>query len=114
VRQTRQLIDRAMALNDLAAAAEDADAGGSLYPLASGLVEPALARVAPEEGMRLVSAMRPRTWLRLDAELRAFAIGSALAISGSNSPTPHGPGPIRSPYCSSPAPAMGVCGSVPC
>ncbi|MDT5331796.1 MAG: hypothetical protein QOF31_3093 [Mycobacterium sp.] len=61
-----------MALNDLAAAAEDADAGGSLYPLASGLVEPALARVAPEEGMRLVSAMRPRTWLRLDAELRGL------------------------------------------
>lgn len=61
-----------MALSDLAAAAEDADAGGSLYDLASGLVEPALARVAPDEALRVLSAMRPRTWLRLDAELRGL------------------------------------------
>ncbi len=61
-----------MASNDLATAAEDADAGGSLYDLASGLVEPALAQVAPDEAMRVLSAMRPRTWLRLDTELRGL------------------------------------------
>jgi hypothetical protein len=61
-----------MSLNDLAAAAEDAEAGGSLYSLAAGLVEPALARVAPDEATSVLSAMRPRTWLRLDAELRGL------------------------------------------
>ena len=58
------------ALDNLAIAAADADSGGSLYDLASGLVRLAIDRAEADEALRALSAIRPRTWLRLDVTLR--------------------------------------------
>ncbi|MGW4100126.1 hypothetical protein [Mycobacterium sp. NPDC004974] len=58
------------ALDDLASAVADADRGGSLGAAAYALAQLALERIEPDEVMRVLSAVRPRTWLRLDAELR--------------------------------------------
>jgi hypothetical protein len=57
---------------DLSVAAADADAGGSLHDLASGLIQLAVDRATPDEAMRVLSGLRPRTWLRLDVELRSL------------------------------------------
>jgi hypothetical protein len=56
----------------LAVAAADADGGGRLDDLASGLLKVVVDRVNPDEAFRVLSAMRPRTWLRLDVELRSL------------------------------------------
>jgi hypothetical protein len=60
------------ARDNLAVAAADADAGGSLYDLAFGLVRLALDRAEPDKALRVLSAVPPRTWLRLDVELRRW------------------------------------------
>ncbi|MBE1549066.1 hypothetical protein GGC64_003090 [Mycobacterium sp. OAS707] len=64
--------DRAAALEDLTAAVEGANHGGSLYDTARALVPLALDGADPDAALRVLSAMRPRTWLRLDVELRSL------------------------------------------
>jgi hypothetical protein len=55
---------------DLTVAAADANAGGSLYDIASCLVRLAVHRAEPDEALRVLSSARPPTWLRLDVQLR--------------------------------------------
>jgi hypothetical protein len=57
------------ALADLTTAVADANRGGSLYDTAKALVPVVLDRADPDKAVRVLSAMRPRTWLRLDVEL---------------------------------------------
>jgi hypothetical protein len=88
MRQTGQLIDHAMGIkwfsrsradqapaarHSLAVAAADADAGGSHSDFAFGLVQLALDGAQPDEALRVLSAVRPRTWLRLEVELRSLS-----------------------------------------
>ena len=74
----RSSADQAPAAPDnLAVAAADADAGGSVYDLASGLLRRALDRAEPHEALDVLSAVRPRTWLRLDVALRWWRDGFA-------------------------------------
>ncbi|MEV0672163.1 HEAT repeat domain-containing protein [Mycobacterium sp. NPDC050441] len=58
------------ALENLAAVVADADRGGSLYGTMKTLVQLARDRADPDEVMRVLSTVRPRTWLRLDIEQR--------------------------------------------
>ncbi|OMB80263.1 HEAT repeat domain-containing protein [Mycolicibacterium conceptionense] len=61
------------ALDDLATAMADADRGGSLYAAADLLIQLALERAEPDKVMRVLSGVRPRTWLRLDVEFRRWS-----------------------------------------
>lgn len=63
---------RAAALENLAAAVAAADLGGSVYDTAKALVPLALDRSDPDMALRVLSAIGPRTWLRLDTELRSL------------------------------------------
>lgn len=58
------------ALDDLASAVADADRGGSLGAAASTLAQLGLDRTEPDKVLRVLSTVRPRTWLRLDVALR--------------------------------------------
>lgn len=58
------------ALDKLAAAVADADRGRSLSATANALAQLALDRAEPDQVLRVLSAIHPRTWLRLDIELR--------------------------------------------
>lgn len=58
------------ALEVLAAAVADADRGGSLCGTTTTLVQLVRDQTDPDMIMRVLSAARPRTWLRLDIELR--------------------------------------------
>ncbi|HEX2402276.1 MAG TPA: HEAT repeat domain-containing protein [Mycobacterium sp.] len=60
------------ALADLAAAVDEADRGRSLYETAKALARVVVERADPDEALRMLSAVRPRTWLRLDVELRSL------------------------------------------
>jgi hypothetical protein len=59
-------------LEDLAAAVADANRGGSLYDTAAALAPLVLDRADPDMALRVLAAMRPRTWVRLDVELRSL------------------------------------------
>jgi hypothetical protein len=61
----------ANALADLAVAAEEADHGRSLYDAANALERLVLERTKSDKALRVLLAMLPRTWLRLDGELRS-------------------------------------------
>jgi len=63
---------RPNALEDLAAAVAVANGGGSLYETATALVPLVLDEADPDNALRVLSAMRPRTWLLLDVELRSL------------------------------------------
>lgn len=58
------------ALGDLVCAVAEADRGGSLGGAASALAQLGLERTDPDQVLRVLSAVRPRTWLRLDVQLR--------------------------------------------
>lgn len=58
------------ALDDLAAAVADADRGGSFFAAANILAQLAAEGTDPDKALLVLSTMRPRTWLRLDIELR--------------------------------------------
>ena len=60
------------ALADLAAAVGEADRGGSLYETANALARVVVERADADEALRMLSAVRPRTWLRPDVELRSL------------------------------------------
>jgi hypothetical protein len=57
---------------DLQVAAAEADRGGSLFDTANALARLVLEQADPDEALRVLSAMRPRTWVRLDTELRSL------------------------------------------
>lgn len=63
---------RIAALEDLAAAIAGANRGGSLYDTAKALVPLVLDQPDPDGALRVLSGLRPRTWLRLDVELRSL------------------------------------------
>jgi hypothetical protein len=65
-------VEPTAASENLATAAADADAGGSLYNLASALVRLAAHRANVDEALHVLSALSPRDWLRLDVEVRRF------------------------------------------
>jgi hypothetical protein len=60
------------ALANLAAAVGEADRGGSLYKTANALARVVVERADPDEALQMLAAIRARTWLRLDAELRSL------------------------------------------
>ncbi|MED5813105.1 hypothetical protein VST63_12120 [Mycolicibacterium sp. 050232] len=64
------------ALDDLATAMADADRGGSLYAAADLLIQLAAERAEPDKVLRVLSGVRPRTWLRLDVEFRRWSHSS--------------------------------------
>jgi hypothetical protein len=103
---------RAAALDALAAAAADADRGGSLYDTANALVRLVLDRVEPDNALRVLSALRPRTcdWRPSCGDGTS---SSARTSGGRKSASPHESGRIRWPCYSRPALATGASGSVP-